>query len=41
MLEDCYPFGNTGHVKICLNEAIPWWCMEEQIMSIHEETMIK
>ena len=41
MLEACHPFGDNGYVKMCLNEAIPYWCMGEQIMSLHEETMFK
>ena len=41
MLEACRPFGDNGHVKMCLNEAIPQWCMGEQITSLHEAIMIK
>src|SRR5664279_25049 len=30
MLEACRPFGDYGQVKICLREALPYWCMGDQ-----------
>jgi len=41
MLEACRPLGFNGHVKTCLNEAIPYYLMGEQIASLHEATVIK
>jgi hypothetical protein len=41
MLEACHPFGDNGIVKTFLSEAIPEWCMGEQIGSLHKATMIK
>ena len=38
MLEDGRPFGDNGHVKMFLNEAILYWCIGEEIMSLHKAT---
>jgi hypothetical protein len=31
MLEACRPFGDNGHVKMCINRAFPSWCMGEHL----------
>ena len=36
MLEACRPFGDYGQVKICLREALPYWCMGEHYVSLHQ-----
>jgi hypothetical protein len=41
MLEAWRLFGDNGVVKTCINEAIPQWVMGEQIIYIHEATMVK
>jgi hypothetical protein len=41
MLEAWHPFFDNGVVKTCINEAIPKWAMGEQIICLHEATMIK
>ena len=41
MLEACRPLGDSGHMKICLKEVLPYWCMGERFASLHRASEIK
>jgi hypothetical protein len=36
MVESYHPFSDNGHVKTLVNEAIPYWCTRDQIMSLSQ-----